>query len=663
MTIPRVVQVAVAIAALCSAGLAFSSNPPETAKTPVVNAAKSTSTQLPAVALTPSDAEAFFDGMLPELIKEFDIAGGAVAVVKDGEVVFAKGYGYADVKRKRPVIADYTLFRPGSVSKLFTWTAVMQQVELGKIDLDRDINTYLDFKIPARPDGPITMRHILHQRPGFEESIKGLIHDNPKDVTSLGVVLKRFIPQRIYAAGSTPAYSNYAAGLAGYVVERVSGERFESYVEKHIFRPLAMSRSTFRNDVPASLRDGLASGYSVASDEPKKYELVEPAPAGSLASTSTDMARFMIAHLQNGRLGDARILREDTARLMHTSFGTGVGPLNRMALGFYETNVNGRSVLAHGGDTNWMHSYVRLFVDDGVGLYTTFNSAGAAGASGRIREAMFRRFADRYLPGPKWSGRVDPKLAKEHATAIAGYYDNTRRPQSSMLDVLNLFGQIKVVADKDGTISIPSMVGVSGKPRDWHEIAPFVWLNDESGDRLAAEVKKGKVVRISIDPISPFMAWEPTPAYRSSAWLMPAAAVGLGVILLTILFWPIAAFARWQYGAKLDLLKQDKRSRLLVRLSLAFLLLVPLVTLLGLSSLDEVALLSGHYDGAFVAFSLLTLISLVGSLAATLWRTWILFRDKGTLKAKLWSLLLVASVLVLLWIAIVFKLVSMNVAY
>jgi len=663
MTITRVVQIAVATTALCWAALVASADQPRVEKPRVNTVAQPTSTPVAGVPLTPADADAFFDGMVPELIKEFDIAGGAVVVVKDGKVVFAEGYGYADVKRKRPVVVDYTLFRPGSISKLFTWTAVMQQVELGKIDLDRDINMYLDFKIPARNDGPITMRHILQHRAGFEESIKGVIHDNPKDATSLGAVLKRFIPERIYAAGSTPAYSNYGSGLAGYVVERVSGEPFEAYVEKHIFQPLAMTRSTFRNNLPAPLRDGMSQGYDVASDDAKKFELVEPAPAGSLASTSTDMARFMIAHLQQGKLGDAQILREDTAHLMHTSFGPGVGPLNRMALGFYETNVNGHTVLAHGGDTNWMHSYMRLFVDDGVGIYTTFNSTGAEHASGRVREAIFRRFADRYLPGPKWSGRVDPKLAKEHAKAVAGYYENTRRPQSSMLDVLNLFGQIKVVTGKDGTISIPSIVGVSGKPRDWHEIAPFVWLNDESGDRLAAEVKNGKVVRISIDPISPFMAWEPTPAYRSAAWLMPAAAVALGAIVLTVLFWPITAFARWQYGATVELEKNEKRSRLLVRIALTVLLLVPIVALLGATSVDEGVLLSGHYDGVFVAFSLAILIALLASLAATLWSAWLAFRNRGTLKAKFWSILLIASILVLFWIAVVFKLVSMNAAY
>lgn len=647
-----------AIAAMCCAALALPA--PNKTETVAELAARPPGQGVP---LTASDADAFFDGMVPELIKQGDIAGGAVAVVKDGQVLFSKGFGLADVERNRPVVADYTLFRPGSISKLITWTAVMQQVELGKIDLDRDINAYLDFRIPPRADGPITMRHIMQHRPGFEESLKGLIHDDPKAVTSLGAVLKRFIPQRIYPVGAVPAYSNYASGLAGYVVERVSGEAFEDYVEAHIFKPLGMNRSTFRNAIPTGLRDGLSNSYAVASEGAKTHEIVEPAPAGSLSSTTTDMARFMIAHLQKGKLGDTRILQEDTARLMHTSFGPGVGPLNRMALGFYETNVNGRTVLAHGGDTVWMHSYMRLFVDDGIGIYTTFNSAGKENASGRVREAIFRRFADRYLPGPKWSGQVDAATAKEHAQLMAGNYDSTRRPQSSMLDFLNLFSQITVSPNEDGTLSISPIVGVGGKPRVWHEIAPYVWLDDESGDRLAAEVKNGKVAQISVDQISPFMGWEPTPTGRSAAWIMPAATLALSAILLTVLLWPIAAFARWKYGASLELGKQEKRVRLFVRIALTALLVVPVVGLIGASSVDEGPLLSGRYDSEFFAFSLATLVALVGALTATLLDVWLTFRNGGTKRAKVWKVVLVASVLVLFWISVVFKLVSMNVAY
>ena len=140
-----------------------------------------------------------------------DIAGAVVLVVKDGAIFFAKGYGYSDIEKKTPVTVDATLFRPGSISKLFTWTAVMQLVEQGKLDLDRDINTYLDFKIPAKFGKPITLRNIMTHTPGFEEQIKDLINDEGAPIATLKQHLATHIPERIFPPGTTPAYSNYGA--------------------------------------------------------------------------------------------------------------------------------------------------------------------------------------------------------------------------------------------------------------------------------------------------------------------------------------------------------------------------------------------------------------------------------------------------------------------
>src|SRR5215472_2006149 len=121
-----------------------------------------------APAITAEDLNAWLDGYLPYALATGDIAGTVVVVVKDGQIVTERGYGFSDVEKRKPVDPKLTLFRPGSVSKLFTWTAVMQMVEQGKIDLDADVNTYLDFKIPPRSGNPVTVRDLLTHRPGFE---------------------------------------------------------------------------------------------------------------------------------------------------------------------------------------------------------------------------------------------------------------------------------------------------------------------------------------------------------------------------------------------------------------------------------------------------------------------------------------------------------------
>ncbi len=122
------------------------------------------------------DLEAFLDGVLAAEMRSHSIASATVSVVKDGELFFAKGYGYADRESRRPVDPERTLFRPGSISKLFTWTAVMQLVEQGKIDLDADVNEYLtDFRIPDTFPEPITMEHLMTHTPGFEDGGLGYL--------------------------------------------------------------------------------------------------------------------------------------------------------------------------------------------------------------------------------------------------------------------------------------------------------------------------------------------------------------------------------------------------------------------------------------------------------------------------------------------------------
>ncbi|MGI8495981.1 MAG: serine hydrolase domain-containing protein [Gemmatimonadaceae bacterium] len=253
-----------------------------------------------AAVLSAQDVDAWLDGYMPYALKTGDLAGAVVAVVKDGQILTTRGYGYSDVAKRTPADPKLTLFRPGSVSKLFTWTAVMQQVELGKVDLDADVNRYLDFKIPPRDGKPVTMRQLMQHVAGFEEQAKDIMSSDPKKTPAFDVLLKRWTPHRIFEPGTTPAYSNYGASLAGYVVQRVSGEPFDRYVEKHIFAPLGMTHSTFRQPLPAELAPFMSKGYGVASKPPKGFEIVGPAPAGALSSSGEDMARFMIAHLQNG---------------------------------------------------------------------------------------------------------------------------------------------------------------------------------------------------------------------------------------------------------------------------------------------------------------------------------------------------------------------------
>ncbi|MBD9467539.1 serine hydrolase domain-containing protein [Pseudoxanthomonas sp. PXM01] len=614
--------------------------------------------------LTREDVGAWLDGFLPYALANGDIAGAVVVVVKDGQVLVQKGYGYADLAKRTPVDPDATLFRPGSVSKLFTWTAVMQLVQAGKLDLDADVNQYIDFKIPARDGKPVTLRQVMTHTTGMEEQIRGLITAKQDEITSLGDALKHWTPERIHVPGATPAYSNYATALAGYIVERVSGQSFDDYLDGHIFKPLGMNHSSFRQPLAPALLEGMSKGYSKASEgEPKDYEFISLSPAGSLAATGSDMARFMIAHLQDGAFGDARILDAATAEKMHSTGQASVGPLNRMMLGFYETTVNGHRAISHGGDTQWFHSDLQLFLDDGIGLFVSMNSSGRDGATGHIRYALSRGFADRYLPGtPAKPVGVSKEDATVHAAQLAGTYTSSRRPDTNFVSLANLLGPIKVVANEDGTISVTAAMGVGGAPKKWREIAPYVWQDTSSTDRLAADVVDGKVTRFSMEPYAPIMVFERLSAWRALS--MPLLVASLAVLLLTVIAWPVSALVRRYYGVRYALDGIDARAHRLVRIG-ALLSLLATAAALGLvvGMLSKLEMTSPGSDGLIIAMRLFATVALPLGAGIAVWNAWHVLRGRRKWLAKLWALLLALACLFLLWIGFAHHVIGFGANY
>ncbi|UNU41338.1 class A beta-lactamase-related serine hydrolase [Sphingopyxis sp. YF1] len=610
--------------------------------------------------LTRADVDAWLDGFMPYALERGRAAGAVVVVVKDGQVLTQRGFGFADVAKRRPVDPETTLFKQASVSKTITWTAVMQMVEAGRIDLDRDINAYLDFRIPPRQGKPVTMRQLMTHTAGFDEVQRGLNSYDLKDIPTLGAAMKRQVPPRIYAPGTTPAYSNYGTALAGYIVERVSGLPFDDYVEQRIFAPAGMTHSTFRARLPAALEPLLANGYLLGSGKPGKPELNSFAPAGGLAATGADLGRFMIAHLDDG----GALLQPATARLMHDSITRAIPPLNGMALGFYEQNINGRKVLSHAGDSIVFHSQLWMFPGEKVGLYMSMNAAGSDKVSAAIRNHLFTAFADRYFPGAPHDGRVDAATARAHARMMVGTYNKTRRLETSFLKVAELGGQMKVGLDADGGILFKAAPGIGGADRKWVEIEPFVWREVGGPMRLAAEVKDGRVVRFGIDSSSPFMLFEPVPWYSSSAWLTPALLVGLAALSLTALSWPVAALVRRHYGVRPARSPAEWRAYRLTR-ALSGLAIAVLVgwLLFGTALLSDFSSMNGELDWALIALRVASPLVFGGLFAAAGWNLWLVWRGAPGKFVRAWSVVVFASAAVLLWIAVVFHLIGYGTAF
>jgi CubicO group peptidase (beta-lactamase class C family) len=527
-----------------------------------------------AVTLTADDVGAFMDGLVPYGIEHGDVAGGVVVIVKDGKILFAKGYGFADVAKRAPVIPDQTLFRPGSVSKLFTWTAVMQQVEAGKLDLDTDVNQYLDFKIPPAFGKAITLRNLLTHTPGFEDNARAAFLENPSDLIPLRDYLLAHMPARIYPPGKVVAYSNYGASVAGYIVQRVSGEPFADYIANHILEPLGMDHSTFVQPLPARLAPDMAEGYLNASDKKTRpFEIIETAPAGALSATGTDMARFMIAHLQDGSYSGATILKPETAKLMHSPQSMMAPGMPGFCLGFYQEDRNGVRVISHEGDTYPFHSNLHLLLDKNVGIFMSFSSLGKDADVGKVRQAVFRKFMDRYYPyaPPEEKTIADPK---PDAARVAGFYQFSRRTESA-LRILTAPGQIAATVHPDGTIEISALKDLAGNPKQWREVGPLMYreVNGQAHLKFVTDAS-GAVDYWVSDDFIPVLTFQRTHGLKQLSFFKVLASGFVAAIVLTVIIWFGGWLIRRRVHATLALTPQQRQLRTASRIGAVLVLLM-----------------------------------------------------------------------------------------
>ncbi len=612
--------------------------------------------------LQQEDVNAWLDGIVPYALKAGDIAGAVVSVVADGEVLTTKGYGLADIATGKPVDPMRTLFRAGSVSKLMTWTAVMQLVERGALDLDTDINTYLDFTIPPFEGRPITLRQIMTHTAGFEEQLKHVITFDPQAVVPFEELVRDFIPARIFAPGTTPAYSNYATALAGYIVQRVSGEPFGEYVDENIFTPLDMESATFSQNLTEAQLNDLSSGYHTASGQPTQFELAAASPAGALTVTAPDMSRFMLAHLNDGRLGDAQILAPETAQLMHERTFASIPALNGMTLGFYENSINGHRVISHGGDTQTFHSDVNLFIDEGVGVFVSINSTGENEAAYDLRALLFSEFADRYFPGEE--APVPTDIGEGNAAQLVGQWTASRRSDTSFISLAELLEPTIISATEDGKLQGTNLPIIGADIHEWIEVEPFVWQSSNSDERIAATIDENGVARFSLDTMAPTMVYDPVPWQRSVSWLLPALLVSLGVLAIAAAQWPAAALVRRHYGAPLALPVGARVAYHGVRAS-ALLIVVAFVGWIAMltAMFSDLSLLSTRTDPLLMTLQALTVIGSFGLGASSAANAAYVVRDRRGVWSIIVAITLVLASIAVIWTAFVYNLLKLGVSY
>jgi CubicO group peptidase (beta-lactamase class C family) len=608
--------------------------------------------------LTKADVDAWLDGYMPYALKAGGIPGAVVVVVKDGQPLTMRGFGYSDLKAQKPVDPELTLFRPGSVSKLFTWTAVMQLVQAGKLNLDADVNTYLDFKIPPREGKPITLRNLMTHTPGFAETAKYLIDFGEKKPGPLGKILARAVPDRIYAPGSMPAYSNYGASVAGYIVERVSGEPFDQYIQRHIFAPAGMAHSSFDQPLPADLRPLMSKGYKAGTDEPQPYEVIGMAPAGALAASGADMGRFMIAHLNH------TLLNPQTSALMYANANKPYPDLPAMALGFYHEDRNGLNIVGHGGDTVWFHSDLHLFLDKNVGLYISMNSIGKNGAAHALREELLQEFADRYYPAPAQNVPTS-STAKADGAVMSGHYVSSRAGGFNFLRLAALLGETKVAVDKDGVLVASSITDLSGTPRKWREVKPFLWKEVNGADYLQAlRDGNGGIKMFSITPYAPIIEFLPAPESLNAGWIFPAAALALLILVVAAIGWPIVALVRRRYKYQAEIGGRPLMLHRATRATAWVFIVLTVGWFLVLNAVNnDLTALNGGLDIWMRLLQLVLIVAILGTVAA-IWNAWVVARGPGKhVVATVWAVLIALAAIFFAWLCLDLGLLTASLNY
>jgi CubicO group peptidase (beta-lactamase class C family) len=485
----------------------------------------------------------FVEAAVPAAMDEHEAPGGVFVLVADGRIVLAEGFGRTALEGGQPVDASRTRFDVGSVAKLVTASAVMQQVERGTLDLDEDVNTYLaTFEIPATYPEPVTPSHLLTHTAGFAEHfLVGMWADGPGGKDPLAEALARHRPERVRPAGVAHQYSNYGMSLAGHLVEVVTGQRFEDYVEEQLLGPLGMTRTTYGRPPAVDAVDAVphsAMGGTTAAVEPAYVDWL---PAGGLWTTGEDMGAFMLAHLQGGAHDGQRILEPSTVEAMQRTRFSPHPAVAGLGYGFFGDHRGG---VQHGGGWMGAGAHVYLRPDLGIGLFSAFNHDAGPLVASRLHDEI----ADRFLPAAA-ATTVDPVLASATTTATgpyAGVYRWNRHDGSSFASVLStlMISRLEVTGHADGTLTTTMSPAPFIEETRWVPAQPGVFVEDGGTNVLAFDLDlDGRAIGLHVMGAQLFSMDRVGAGSASGASLVPLLAISV-LLLLASIAWPVGALVR-----------------------------------------------------------------------------------------------------------------------
>ncbi|MEP0914412.1 beta-lactamase family protein [Leptolyngbya sp. GB1-A1] len=498
----------------------------------------------------PQEFAAFIDQFFKEEMPKEHIPGAAVSVVKDGGIFFTKGYGYANVEEQIPVVADRTLFRVASLSKLFTATAAMQLYEQGLLDLNADVNQYLpDFRLENPYSEPVTAAQLMMHTDGTTKRRIGIAARTAAEMEPLGDYLANHMPPVVWKPGELYSYSSHSIALLGYLVERLSNTPFAEYIDRNVFQPLQMRRSTFLQPPPPELAKDLAVGYQYQSGKfkPVPFLYLNIAPGAAMSATATDMANFMTAQLQNGRDNNTDILKPETVQLMHEQHFTHHPKLPGTGYSFRERLENNIRMVGHLGSLRGYSSSLTLMPDRNIGIFIGSNSFGG------IHEKLLNRILDRYFPVANEAPPIESALSSAQLDRFTGTYRDLEYPRDTFAILSAPFERIHIKQSSDRKkllVSTPGLFFMGNAPKI--QLVPMEQLlfrraNDDAFAAFGEDAEERITYGFNL-------LWPKIGAYHRVSWyetiwvqfgLIAFCAV---IFLSAAIVWPIAPLIRRLQG-------------------------------------------------------------------------------------------------------------------
>ena len=496
-----------------------------------------------------TDLQLFFDEIFENQLIDYNIPGVTLSVVNATDILYLKGYGYANVEESKQVSPNTTMFRAASVSKLFVWTAVMQLVEQGLLELDKDINEYLtSFKIPNKFDTPITLSHLMSHSAGFEVITYKSFEVDEVDPLFFEEFMSKYIPKVVFCPGEISSYSNYGAALAAYVVSQVTNKSFEEYVEENIFTPLGMTHSTFRQPVPLEFEDDLATCYSLDENgglQVNPFNFITMYPAGALSISALDAAYFMMAHLNNGSLDSNQILEEETAQQMHLQHFTNYLGFDGFAHGFMEMTINNQRFIWHGGDLYDAQSALLLLLDQNIGFFFNYNSAL------NLRMSVINEFMNHFYPTSAPTPLTPSADFKERGKKYVGNYYTSQSPFSSPDKIRSIISHYQLKMSEEGYLLFGNLKFV--------EIDTHVFREQNGTIKMAfRENDQGKILYMFLSDV-PIVAFIKQLGAERIATAWSIAFTGIALLLYTLLYPFVSWIIRKKHHQEKPLRSKNER--------------------------------------------------------------------------------------------------------